>query len=699
MKEIKCRSCGTPNRKGAKFCQKCGSPLPTTDREAAPAKPNKGLVGKMASMLKQVDDELDAMFGGENAAPAQPSSPTPQGKEAVVATATQSSSPPQPQSAPSPAPQAAPPPVLRSAPPGGLRTVPTRSASAVVLYQAIPPKVPGERVAGYVIQRVWPLLRSNYYKVCLARCPQGHANPTTVADHCNTCQAELQVFLMHETAPTPAFSSDPIRQALIELSRRQLPGILKHNAVVSNLQNRQYSVVDYPGEPWLSLAQVNLPIPNPNPTVVGWCLSIGQALASLSEYNLIPEAPVPVDYLEPLVLLRDDQPWFADLGMFYPRPQAPAGTPVGTAQPGAPADSQKSEKKEVLFLGQMLYMLVSGSRQPVLQAPGNLAEVPPNFRKVLIRLRQDEFSSLTGFLDAIRQTLDTAVNYTAPVTPPTATPVNNTGKESNPNRSLRQIPSHRTDQGRVREHNEDFVGKWSMGMQQSPDDPEVGLYLVADGMGGHQAGELASRSVVQVILEEIQQKAQDLQNVPKLRRSTIKLDQVTTPGEVLRQAVLRANQVLYNSRKTLSSDRGTTLTAALVVGDICAVANVGDSRTYLLHQGRLEQVSIDHSLVASLVSANMLKPEEVRSHPQRNQIFRTLGDKLALDVDIFERSLSNGDRLLLCSDGLWEMVLDNEIERILTQASNPAAACDRLIEAANQAGGQDNIGVVVVWLE
>jgi serine/threonine protein phosphatase PrpC len=657
MEEFKCRSCGTPNRKGAKFCQKCGKPLPTTDRKAAPARPNKGLVGKMASILKQVDDELDVMFSGENAAPDQPSDPNPQGKEAVVATPT---GPPPPQPAAQPASSPAPPAVP---PPGGIRTIPARSASANVLYQAIPPKVPGERIAGYVIQRVWPLLRSNYYKVCLARCPQGHVNPSTVGDRCNTCQSELQIFLMHETTLTPAFSSDPTRQALIELSRRQFPGILKHSAVLS-IQNRQFIVVDYPGEPWLSLAQVNLPIPNPN-RVVAWCLNIGQALANLSEHNLVPEAPVPVDYLEPLVLLSNDQPCFADLGIFNPRP------------PGSPSEPQKSQKKEISFLGQVFYMLVSGSRQPVLQAPGNLTEVPPIYRKVLTRLRQDEFSSLTGFMDAIRQTLAT--------------------KEFN--RSLRQIPSHRTDQGQVRDHNEDFVGKWSLGMQQSPDDPEVGLYLVADGMGGHQAGELASRSVVQVMLDEVQQKAQDLQNVPKLKRSTIKLDQATTPGEVLRQAVLRANEVLYNSRKRLSSDRGTTLTAALVVGDVCAVANVGDSRTYLLHQDRLEQVSIDHSLVASLVSANMLKPEEVRSHPQRNTIFRTLGDKLALEVDIFERSLSSGDRLLLCSDGLWEMVLDHEIESIMTEASNPAAACDRLIEAANQAGGVDNIGVVVIWLE
>jgi serine/threonine protein phosphatase PrpC len=663
MEGIKCRSCGTLNRQGAKFCQKCGSALTISKSEPSPSKPNKGLVGKMVSLskdfLQQVDEELDDLFSGDTPAAGQPASSAQNAKE-VQSSAVKPVAQPASSTATPPGP-----------PPGGSRTIPTQSAAARAQNQAIPQKIPGERIAGYVIQKAWPLLRSNYYKVCLARCPQGHVNPSTVAERCNTCESELQVFLMHETVPTPAFNSDSIRQALLELSRRQLPGILRHASVLSYL-DRQYVIVDYPGEPWISLGQVNLPLPDPK-RVVAWCMSIGQTLSTLYEHNLIPETAVPVDCLEPLVLLSNDQPCFADLGIFNPRSPAPIQQGTQGEQPG----SIRLADKEIIFLGQILYMLSSGNRHSLLQAPPELPEVSETFRRILNQVRHEEFNSLPRFLDALRQTLAPKESY----------------------RSLRQIPSHRTDLGRVRDHNEDFVGKWSLGMQQSPDDPEVGLYLVADGMGGHQAGELASRSVVQVMLDEIQQKAQDLQNVPKLKRSTIKLDQVTTPGEVLKQAVLRANEVLYNSRKSLSSDRGTTLTAALVVGDVCAVANVGDSRTYQLHQGQLQQISTDHSLVASLVSANLLRPEEVRSHPQRNQIFRTLGDKLALDVDIFERNLSTGDRLLLCSDGLWEMVLDNEIERILNQTPNPAAACDRLIEAANQAGGQDNIGVVVVWLE
>jgi protein phosphatase len=162
---------------------------------------------------------------------------------------------------------------------------------------------------------------------------------------------------------------------------------------------------------------------------------------------------------------------------------------------------------------------------------------------------------------------------------------------------------------------------------------------------------------------------------------------------------LRANEILLRARRSAGSDRGTTITSALILGDSCTIANVGDSRTYLLRKGRLEQITKDHSLVANLLATHMIQPEEVRSHPQRNQIYRTLGEKSPLEVDIYERKLMNGDRLLLCSDGLWEMVLDEEIEKILLQAASPQAACDRLVEAANAAGGEDNTGVVVVWFE
>jgi serine/threonine protein phosphatase PrpC len=118
-----------------------------------------------------------------------------------------------------------------------------------------------------------------------------------------------------------------------------------------------------------------------------------------------------------------------------------------------------------------------------------------------------------------------------------------------------------------------------------------------------------------------------------------------------------------------------------------------------MRENYLDQITQDHSLVASLLASNMIEPSEVRSHPQRNQIYRTLGDKPEIEVDIFQRTLEPGDQLMLCSDGLWEMVLDDAVANILQNSRTPQSACDRLIEAANAGGGEDNISVVVVWLE
>ena len=236
-------------------------------------------------------------------------------------------------------------------------------------------------------------------------------------------------------------------------------------------------------------------------------------------------------------------------------------------------------------------------------------------------------------------------------------------------------------------------------MVQSPDTPEVGLYIVADGMGGHQSGEVASKDVVRAVVEHIQENLNILQAAPKVKRATVRLEHMTTPGEVLQQAIQRANQILYTAKRSIGSNRGTTITAALVVGDSCSIANVGDSRTYLFHNEELCQITRDHSLVASMLAAGMIKPEEVRSHPQRNQILRQLGDKPNVEVDIFSAMLAAGDKLILCSDGLWEMVLDEEIQNLVAQSPTAQAASDRLVELANRAGGEDNISVMVISIE
>jgi serine/threonine protein phosphatase PrpC len=144
---------------------------------------------------------------------------------------------------------------------------------------------------------------------------------------------------------------------------------------------------------------------------------------------------------------------------------------------------------------------------------------------------------------------------------------------------------------------------------------------------------------------------------------------------------------------------GTTVTAALLEGPRAYIVNVGDSRTYRLRNGILAKLTEDHSLVGSLLKAGAITEAEVYTHPQRNQIYRSLGAKPTVEVDLLETELKKGDLLLLCSDGLWEMVRDPQIRDILLRSPTPKAACDTLVRAAYDAGGEDNITAVVVKVE
>jgi len=166
--------------------------------------------------------------------------------------------------------------------------------------------------------------------------------------------------------------------------------------------------------------------------------------------------------------------------------------------------------------------------------------------------------------------------------------------------------------------------------------------------------------------------------------------------DIVRRAVLTANERVVAESAAQGNDMGATFTMALVVGDRAVVGNVGDSRTYLLREGKLSRISKDHSLVQRLVDLGQISDEEIYTHPQRNAVLRSLGDKAELEVDLFSTRLRSGDTLFLCSDGQWEMTRDAEMERILAKEGDPAEHCKQLIAAANQAGGEDNITVVLV---
>jgi len=259
-----------------------------------------------------------------------------------------------------------------------------------------------------------------------------------------------------------------------------------------------------------------------------------------------------------------------------------------------------------------------------------------------------------------------------------------------------------TDKGKVRELNEDA---FHFEVKQSADQPPLGLFVVCDGIGGHQAGELASKWAIEAIKQELA----DLFAAPDPRATirlaapsgTRRLPETEMEGQ-LRRAVERANEVVHGyarNRPAEAGDLGTTITMAIIQGTTAHIANVGDSRTYLIRGGQAMPITRDHSLVASLVAAGQITPDEIYTHPQRNLIFRSLGQKPQVEVDLFRQALQPGDMLLLCSDGLWEMVRDPEIACIVARAPDPKHACRQLIDAANSAGGEDNITAVLVKIE
>jgi serine/threonine protein phosphatase PrpC len=208
--------------------------------------------------------------------------------------------------------------------------------------------------------------------------------------------------------------------------------------------------------------------------------------------------------------------------------------------------------------------------------------------------------------------------------------------------------------------------------------------VVADGMGGHSAGEIASGTIVNTIA-----------------RRAFSLDplQPTSPEQRtqwLKDTVQAANQAVFDLRKSAGTDMGSTLVAALLDGPQATLAHAGDSRIYKINAGQIEQLTTDHSLVERLIATGQITRLEARNHPQRNVVYRTVGDKPNLEIDTSSHTLLPGDRLLLCSDGLSGMLEDRYLQKIVLESTCPQEACERLIAAANAAGGEDNITAIVI---
>jgi protein phosphatase len=233
-------------------------------------------------------------------------------------------------------------------------------------------------------------------------------------------------------------------------------------------------------------------------------------------------------------------------------------------------------------------------------------------------------------------------------------------------------------------------------------------------MGGHLAGEVASHWALLTLKRELAPlfRPQDPAVTRRLDAETlaavgsgvtIRLGE-TDLARLLAHAIERANQVLLGYARTHSEeagDMGSTLTLAVVEGNRATVAHVGDSRAYLWRDDRLRQLTEDHSVPGALLKQGRITPEEIPEHPHRHILYRCLGLKPQVQVDIYPSVvLQTGDALLLCSDGLWDMVYPTErLEDLMAAGGSPSAQCRRLVDAANEAGGEDNITTVLVRVE
>jgi len=245
----------------------------------------------------------------------------------------------------------------------------------------------------------------------------------------------------------------------------------------------------------------------------------------------------------------------------------------------------------------------------------------------------------------------------------------------------------RTNVGIARSLNEDsLLLIESNRIQQSVSQP-IGIYLVADGMGGHAAGEVASTTIVNSVAYKA---FTDL--LPNDLTGEKQIDYQAW----LNESVQAANNEVIKIRKSTGSDLGSTLVAALIEKNNAYIAHVGDSRAYRIDANGIQRMTTDHSLVERLVATGQITPDEARTHPQRNVIYRTIGDKPNVEIDNNYLKVNSGDRILLCSDGLSGMITDEVILRIVLEAQSPQAACDALIDAANTAGGDDNITVILI---
>ena len=243
-----------------------------------------------------------------------------------------------------------------------------------------------------------------------------------------------------------------------------------------------------------------------------------------------------------------------------------------------------------------------------------------------------------------------------------------------------------TDTGKVREHNEDTIAV----------DPDLGLLVLADGMGGYNAGEVASGIAVKTIVNLVRE-AMEREDMAAVDPST----KLTRPSIILRDAITRANKIIYQTARSQPQceGMGTTVVSALFFDNMISIAHVGDSRLYRLRGPKFEQVTMDHSLLQELVDRGFYSPEEAQRAANKNYVTRALGVEANVEIELQEVPVHKGYHYVLCSDGRSDMVEDSDIHlTVNTFSDNLDTVAKHLIQLANDNGGRDNVSVVMAQI-
>lgn len=466
---------------------------------------------------------------------------------------------------------------------------------------------------------------------------------------CISCATPLlgvvPIHRRHQLCEYQDFSDVAMVARIMELGLSH-PSLLLYDYFVERPygnQDRYYLVLP---DPMPKLAS-QVSVPQKAARVLDWGAQLADALAYLHTHNIGWER-VGADH----IALRERQAMWVDFN---------ATRSLSPDQ----AEAAQQRVQEVIGLAGVMFYLATGSdtRRPQLNLPEAAVNV---FERVLGN--PVEITSAEALAEAFREAV---------------------GDIRRPTTLRLRIGRH-TDVGMIRDLNEDSLLTLELDRVHRSISRPIGLYVVADGMGGHEAGDVASGLAINTIAEKM---ATQLL-VPQL---TGDVDAESFDAQRwLADAIQAANMAVYRQRQSAKTNMGTTLVAALMIGDMAYIANVGDSRAYLISDDDIRQLTTDHSLVERLIALGQITADEARIHPQRNVIYRTIGDKDEAEIDFFVQQLNPGDNLLLCSDGLSGKVEDVEIWRLVRRSRSPQEACEQLVQAANDNGGDDNVTVIIV---